>query len=55
MATLVGKKIVIVGGSSGVGLGVAAAALKKGAEVFIVGRSAEKLRSAEQSLGGRAA
>jgi NAD(P)-dependent dehydrogenase (short-subunit alcohol dehydrogenase family) len=51
MATLVGKKIVIVGGSSGVGLGVAAAAQKKGAQVFIVGRSADKLKSAEQSLG----
>ncbi|MEZ5777727.1 MAG: SDR family oxidoreductase [Paracoccaceae bacterium] len=51
MATLVGKKIVIVGGSSGVGLGVAEAARKKGAQVFVVGRSPEKLRAAEQSLG----
>ena len=51
MATLVGKKIVIVGGSSGVGLGVADAAVKKGAQVFIVGRSTEKLQAAEQSLG----
>ena len=51
MATLVGKKVVIVGGSSGVGLGVAEAALRKGAQVFVVGRLAEKLRVAEQSLG----
>ena len=50
MATLVGKKIVIVGGSSGVGLGVAEATVKKGAQVFIVGRSAERLQAAEQSL-----
>lgn len=51
MATLVGKKVVIVGGSSGIGLGVAEAAQRKGAQVFIVGRSAEKLRTAEKSLG----
>ena len=40
MASLVGKKIVIVGGSSGIGLGVATAALARGAELVIVGRSA---------------
>jgi NAD(P)-dependent dehydrogenase (short-subunit alcohol dehydrogenase family) len=51
MASLVGKKVVIVGGSSGIGLGVAAAALKSGASVVIVGRSSEKLRSAERTLG----
>ena len=51
MATLVGKKVVIVGGSSGIGLGVAEAALRKGAQVFIVGRSTEKLRAAEHTLG----
>lgn len=51
MATLVGKKIVVVGGSSGIGLGVAAAGLKSGADVVIVGRSPEKLRAAERTLG----
>ncbi|MEZ2129416.1 MULTISPECIES: SDR family oxidoreductase [unclassified Sinorhizobium] len=51
MATLVGKKIVVVGGSSGIGLGVSAAALTKGAEVVLVGRSLEKLKSAERTLG----
>jgi NAD(P)-dependent dehydrogenase (short-subunit alcohol dehydrogenase family) len=51
MAALAGQKIVIVGGSSGVGLGVAVAALKSGAEVVIVGRSPQKLAAAEHALG----
>ncbi len=51
MASLTGKKVVIVGGSSGIGLGVAAAALKSGADVVIVGRSREKLQGAERKLG----
>src|SRR5437867_338865 len=50
MATLVGKKIVLVGGSSGIGLGVAAATLKSGAELVVVGRSPEKLQAAERTL-----
>lgn len=51
MAALIGKKIVIIGGSSGIGLGVAAAALRSGADVLIVGRSPDKLRAAERTLG----
>jgi NAD(P)-dependent dehydrogenase (short-subunit alcohol dehydrogenase family) len=51
MATLYGKKVVVVGGSSGIGLGVAAAALQSGADVVLVGRSAEKLHAAKQALG----
>jgi NAD(P)-dependent dehydrogenase (short-subunit alcohol dehydrogenase family) len=50
MATLVGKKVVIVGGSSGIGLGVAAAAVERGAQVVLVGRSHAKLQAAEQKL-----
>jgi NAD(P)-dependent dehydrogenase (short-subunit alcohol dehydrogenase family) len=50
MATLVGKKVVIVGGSSGIGLGVAASALERGAQVVIVGRSASKLQAAQKTL-----
>jgi NAD(P)-dependent dehydrogenase (short-subunit alcohol dehydrogenase family) len=46
-----GKKVVVVGGSSGIGLGVAAAALKNGAELVIVGRSTKKLQAAERTLG----
>ena len=51
MARLVGQKIVIVGGGSGIGLGVAAAALESGADIVIAGRSPEKLQAAEQTLG----
>lgn len=51
MATLVGKKIVVIGGSSGIGLGVATAARHGGADVVIVGRSPEKLKAAERALG----
>ena len=51
MASLMGKKIVVVGGSSGIGLGVAAAALERGAELVIIGRSQDKLLRAQQVLG----
>ena len=50
MASLIGKKIVVVGGSSGIGLGVATAALKTGAELILVGRSRAKLKVAERLL-----
>jgi NAD(P)-dependent dehydrogenase (short-subunit alcohol dehydrogenase family) len=51
MASLVGKKIVVVGGSSGIGLGVATAALERGAELVIIGRSQDKLLAAQRALG----
>ncbi|GGF33848.1 short chain dehydrogenase [Youhaiella tibetensis] len=51
MASLMGTKIVVVGGSSGIGLGVAAAALAHGAELVIVGRSQDKLLKAQHILG----
>lgn len=50
MTSLVDKKVIVVGGSSGIGLGVAAAALERGAQVVIVGRSSEKLQAAQRSL-----
>jgi NAD(P)-dependent dehydrogenase (short-subunit alcohol dehydrogenase family) len=49
--SLENQKVVVVGGSSGIGLGVAAAALESGAQVTIAGRSAEKLRKAAAALG----
>ncbi|MBZ9662995.1 SDR family NAD(P)-dependent oxidoreductase [Mesorhizobium sp. ESP-6-4] len=49
------KKIVIVGGSSGIGLGVAAAALARGAELVIIGRSQDRLLDASASLAPTAA
>jgi len=52
MTKLMGKKVIVIGGSSGIGLGVAGAALERGAEVVLVGRSTERLEAAAQSLGG---
>jgi NAD(P)-dependent dehydrogenase (short-subunit alcohol dehydrogenase family) len=40
------RKIVVVGGSSGMGLAIASAAQARGAEVVIVGRSVERLEQA---------
>jgi NAD(P)-dependent dehydrogenase (short-subunit alcohol dehydrogenase family) len=45
-----GKKIVVIGGSSGIGRGVAEAAIRAGAEVVIVSRSQDKLAAAERRL-----
>ncbi len=47
---LKGKRVVIVGGSSGIGLETARLALAKGAFVTIAGRSADRLRRAAQEL-----
>jgi NAD(P)-dependent dehydrogenase (short-subunit alcohol dehydrogenase family) len=52
MSILNGKKILIIGGSSGIGLATAAGALKEGASVTIASRSEEKLRSAKALLQG---
>jgi len=47
------NKIVVVGGSSGVGFAVACKAIDAGAEVVIASRSADRLESAVQQLNGR--
>ncbi|MBV8774502.1 MAG: SDR family oxidoreductase [Deltaproteobacteria bacterium] len=44
--------IVILGGSSGIGLATAKAAKSEGARVVITGRSPERLQAAQASLGG---
>lgn len=44
------KNVLIAGGTSGVGLALAQKALAEGANVHIVGRSAEKLRAIEAEL-----
>jgi NAD(P)-dependent dehydrogenase (short-subunit alcohol dehydrogenase family) len=51
---LVGKKVVVVGGSSGIGLSTAELAKSEGAEVIIASRSAEKLNAAAAKLGAKA-
>lgn len=48
---LTNKKIVIIGGSSGIGLETAKLAAKQGAEVVIAGRSEEKLQQAKAEIG----
>jgi NAD(P)-dependent dehydrogenase (short-subunit alcohol dehydrogenase family) len=52
--SLAEKRVVVIGGSSGMGLATARAALAEGADVVITGRSQERLRSAIDELGGRA-
>lgn len=47
---ITGNTIIVVGGSSGMGFGVAQAALAKGADVIIVGRSPERLAQAAENL-----
>jgi NAD(P)-dependent dehydrogenase (short-subunit alcohol dehydrogenase family) len=49
--TLSGQKIVVIGGSSGIGLAVAQAALADGAEVVVGSSSTEKLDAAVAKLG----
>lgn len=46
------SKVVVVGGSSGIGFAVAQQALNAGAEVVIASRSLEKLHTAAKQLGG---
>lgn len=49
------KKVVIIGGSSGIGLESAKQLVAQGAEVIIASRSEEKLLIAKEQLGVRAA
>ncbi|TCT03260.1 SDR family oxidoreductase [Aquabacter spiritensis] len=48
---LAGQRVLVVGGSSGIGFGVAAAAAAAGAAVTIASRSAEKVAGAVERLG----
>lgn len=51
---LTGKKIVVVGGSSGIGLATAELAQKQGAQVTIASRNAERLKAAADKIGAAA-
>jgi len=51
MQRLQGKRVVVVGGSSGMGEATAKLLAEKGASVTIASRSKEKLRAAAESIG----
>ena len=55
MAGLQGSRVVVLGGSSGIGLATAQAAASAGAHVTIASRSAERLQAALAGLGPHAA
>lgn len=48
---LLNKKVLVVGGSSGIGLAVAKMAQSEGAQVIIAGRTPEKLEKAKSLIG----
>lgn len=52
MPPLVGKHVLVIGGSSGIGFAVAHAALAEVARVTIASSGAEKVRAAVARLGG---
>jgi len=52
--SLAGRKVVVVGGSSGIGLATAAMARAQGADVIIASRSADKLKAAAVEIGVKA-
>lgn len=49
---LTNKKIVVVGGTTGMGLSAALAFVREGAQVVVVGRNPESCTTAEQQLDG---
>jgi NAD(P)-dependent dehydrogenase (short-subunit alcohol dehydrogenase family) len=51
---LAGKKVVVVGGSSGIGLSTAELAKSEGANVVIASRNADRLKAAAAKLGATA-
>jgi NAD(P)-dependent dehydrogenase (short-subunit alcohol dehydrogenase family) len=48
---LKGKSLVVVGGTTGIGLSAARAFIKEGARVIVVGRNPENAKAAQNSLG----
>ena len=50
---LTGAKVVILGGSTGIGFATAKAASAEGARVIIAGRSPEKLKTASAALANK--
>jgi NAD(P)-dependent dehydrogenase (short-subunit alcohol dehydrogenase family) len=55
VSKLSGKVLVVIGGTSGLGLSAARAFVREGARVVVVGRTAEKVLSVEREFGPVAA
>jgi NAD(P)-dependent dehydrogenase (short-subunit alcohol dehydrogenase family) len=51
MAPILGKNVLVIGGSTGIGFAVAKAALAEGASVVIASSNATKLEAAASKLG----
>jgi len=51
VSTLASKVLVVIGGTTGIGLSAAEAFLAAGAKVVVVGRNAGNVRAAQKSLG----
>lgn len=49
------QKVVVIGGSSGIGLAVAQAVVAAGGQVAIAGRSSDKLKAAQSQIGEQVA
>ena len=49
---LSGKTVCVIGGASGIGLAIAAAAVRDGAQVFVTGTSENSVAAAGEALGG---
>ncbi|MBS1958491.1 MAG: SDR family oxidoreductase [Bdellovibrionales bacterium] len=54
MSRFTGKKVLVTGGNSGMGLETAKEFIREGAEVFITGRNKETLEIAQRELGPKA-
>jgi NAD(P)-dependent dehydrogenase (short-subunit alcohol dehydrogenase family) len=51
MQSLEGKRVLVTGGSRGLGLGIVEALVKRGAHVTVIARDAERLAQVERNLG----
>jgi NAD(P)-dependent dehydrogenase (short-subunit alcohol dehydrogenase family) len=52
--TLKDKRVQVIGGGSGIGLGVAKGAMREGAKVLIASRDAKKIAEAAKNIGAAA-